>query len=85
MVGGTERARTVTGNKEGKTSTVTSHLHSPATHTRTHAHQHTHSQRRSGLHYRKRQKNFSPETLTRPANMLRTSEQEAEAAAQTLR
>ena len=89
MVGETEGARTETGNKEGKTSTVTSHLHSPATHTHTHTHEHqhthTHSQRRSGLHYRKRKKNFSPETLTRPANMLRSSEQEAEAAAQTLR
>ena len=49
------------------------------THTQTHTHTHTHTQERSGLQYRKREKNFPPETETRSANMLENAVEEAEA------
>ena len=64
MVGETEGARTETGNKEGKTSTVTSHLHSPATHTHTHArtstntHTHTLTEEKWAALQKKKEKLF---------------------------
>lgn len=55
----------------------------PSYHTstaRTDADTHTHTGERSGLHYRKRETNFPPETEARSANMPENAEEEAEAA-----